>query len=149
MSETYPNAGPNCPQCGGGLRCVPKSKWFNADQWDSMKAGDYFCEKCPDNGRGKTGKCYWWESEVVSRADSPDAEKMVAKSLSEFAASEPRPKPSIERVQRIVGSPTKCTTVGHAPEPTLLEAAERYVAFDSIENFRALKAAVELAKGGG
>lgn len=36
-----------------------------------------------------------------------------------------------------------------ATEPTLLEAAERYVAFDSIENFRALKAAVELAKGGG
>ena len=53
-----------CPQCGGPLKKVPGSNWLNADQYAAVKAGDYFCETCPDNGRGNSGLCYWWEREV-------------------------------------------------------------------------------------
>jgi hypothetical protein len=37
---------------------------MNSEQWESMKAGDYFCRVCPDNGRGGSGLCYWNASEV-------------------------------------------------------------------------------------
>jgi len=37
---------------------------LNSDQFDSIKAGDFFCRKCPDNGRGITGLCYWWHYEL-------------------------------------------------------------------------------------
>lgn len=57
---------PTCPQCGGPLLKVrqPSESPWNADQFDSMKAGDYYCQHCPDNGRGKSGHCYWWEREL-------------------------------------------------------------------------------------
>ncbi len=53
-----------CPTCGGKLNYVPKSGNMNSDQWDAVKAGDWFCKACPDNGRGKTGYCYWFDSEI-------------------------------------------------------------------------------------
>lgn len=54
-----------CPGCRGELVEVPRhGKWLNDEQWAASKAGDWFCRKCPDNGRGKTGLCYWWDREV-------------------------------------------------------------------------------------
>lgn len=53
-----------CPQCGGTLQRVPGSNWLNSDQYAAVKAGDWFCETCPDNGRGQSGLCYWWDSEI-------------------------------------------------------------------------------------
>jgi hypothetical protein len=55
-----------CPGCGGNLKRVPNSNWLNEDQYASCKAGDWFCEICPDNGRGQSGLCYWWSAEVES-----------------------------------------------------------------------------------
>lgn len=59
-----------CPKCGGPLKeCPRRSNWLNDDQYASVKAGDYFCETCPDNDRGKSGLCYWWEHELPQPAD--------------------------------------------------------------------------------
>lgn len=56
-----------CPQCGSPLTEVPRrSNWLNADQYAASKAGDWFCESCPDNGRGNSGLCYFWDSEIES-----------------------------------------------------------------------------------
>jgi hypothetical protein len=57
---------PRCPTCGGELERVriPEGCMFNRDQWESMRAGDWYCETCPDNGRAKSGVCHWWDHEV-------------------------------------------------------------------------------------
>ena len=57
-----------CPTCGGQLERVPRSTNMNSDQWDAVKAGDWFCETCPDNDRGQTGLCYWFNSELEAHA---------------------------------------------------------------------------------
>lgn len=54
-----------CPNCSKPLKEVPRhSKWLNDDQYEASKAGDWFCENCPDNGRGNSGLCYFWDREV-------------------------------------------------------------------------------------
>lgn len=56
---------PSCPGCDGPLVEVPRhSKWLNDDQYDAQKAGDWYCETCPDNSRGLQRLCYWSDSEV-------------------------------------------------------------------------------------
>lgn len=55
---------PDCPTCGTKLERVPDSKWLNPDQYNSIKAGDWFCTVCPDNNRGHTCYCYWWAREI-------------------------------------------------------------------------------------
>ena len=59
---------PNCPQCGEPLQRVRQSEnsMLNSEQFDAIRAGDYFCEGCPPNGRSRTAYCYWWESEVTN-----------------------------------------------------------------------------------
>lgn len=39
------------------------NSYMNSHQFDACKAGDYYCEFCPSNGRGKT-LCYWWDKEL-------------------------------------------------------------------------------------
>jgi hypothetical protein len=58
-----------CPQCGGGLEPVRNDGALNSDQFDSVKAGDWYCPTCPDNGRGKYGGCYFWEREVQKKPE--------------------------------------------------------------------------------
>lgn len=53
-----------CPQCGGNLKRVPGSNWLNEYQYAAVKAGDWFCETCPDNDRGASGLCYFWDREI-------------------------------------------------------------------------------------
>ena len=54
-----------CPQCQNDLKEVPRrSNSLNQYQYEASKAGDWFCETCPDNGRGKTGFCYFSDAEV-------------------------------------------------------------------------------------
>lgn len=43
-----------CPDCGAPLKAVPEHRYLNSDQWDAIKAGDFFC----------TGTC---TSDVPSR----------------------------------------------------------------------------------
>ena len=56
-----------CPQCKSPLHKVTQNRDspLNRAQFDSCKAGDYYCEFCPDNGRGHSGLCYWWERELA------------------------------------------------------------------------------------
>ena len=58
-----------CPQCRGTVMLVTQGEyaWMNRDQFDAVKAGDYYCESCPPNDRAENGKhCYWWERELVA-----------------------------------------------------------------------------------
>lgn len=56
---------PTCPTCGTPLQEVRyEGGYFNRDQWDSMRAGDWFCDRCPSNGRGNTSFRYWWQREL-------------------------------------------------------------------------------------
>lgn len=56
-----------CPQCGGELERVRyPGGYLNRDQWESGKAGDWFCHTCPPNGRSAGNNyCYWQDKEVV------------------------------------------------------------------------------------
>lgn len=55
-----------CPQCGENLIKVLMNTNcpLNEEQFDSVRAGDYYCPKCPDNNRGRGKMCYWWKSEL-------------------------------------------------------------------------------------
>ena len=61
---------PKCPQCGNPLGEVRYSRdsMLNRDQWESQIAGNWFCNHCPDNGRGSSGKAYFWDREVEKQA---------------------------------------------------------------------------------
>lgn len=57
---------PLCPICAKPLEAVrynPDSM-LNEDQFASVRAGDWVCSTCPDNGRGWSGLCYWWSHEL-------------------------------------------------------------------------------------
>lgn len=55
-----------CPDCQQPLKIVRQTgeKLYNDDQFDAIKAGDYYCEKCPSNGRGNQPLKYWWAHEI-------------------------------------------------------------------------------------
>jgi len=61
-----------CPQCGSPLEqvCQSVNSMLNAEQFESVKAGDYYCPTCPDNDRGKDKKCYWWIKELPFSGDA-------------------------------------------------------------------------------
>lgn len=65
MSETVQA---KCPACRGELTRVVGNGMLNDDQFDSIKAGDWYCRACPENGRGKMNYCYWWSSELNKEA---------------------------------------------------------------------------------
>jgi hypothetical protein len=56
-----------CPSCKNPLQPVKQSpnSLLNAEQFDAIKVGDYYCETCPSNGRGKTNYCYYWTHELT------------------------------------------------------------------------------------
>lgn len=54
-----------CPTCGRPLVEVRyPGGALNREQWASIRAGDWWCETCPDNGRGRSGS-YWWTRELT------------------------------------------------------------------------------------
>jgi len=36
---------------------------LNDDQFDAIKAGDFYCDQCPGD-RGKSGLRYFWKAEL-------------------------------------------------------------------------------------
>ena len=56
-----------CPSCGKKLERVRQSanSVLNADQFDAVRAGDWFCQTCPSNGRGWSNVKYWWDRELM------------------------------------------------------------------------------------
>lgn len=57
---------PKCPTCGKNVYKVYRGSdsYLNQEQFDACKAGDFCCDKCPSNGRGKDDLCYWWNKEL-------------------------------------------------------------------------------------
>lgn len=56
--------GYKCPKCGELLYIVRESSgYLNEEQFDSIRAGDYYCKSCKGN-RGKSGYRYYWENEL-------------------------------------------------------------------------------------
>lgn len=67
MGETKP-----CPQCGKPLeRITYPGGYLNRDQWESVRAGDWWCEACPNNGRGRSG-AYFWNREITPTSPAPE-----------------------------------------------------------------------------
>jgi hypothetical protein len=69
---------PNCPQCGKPLEEVryPSDSMLNRDQWESVRAGDWWCKSCPYNGRAKNLiGAYFWDSEVAERGEVGQGER--------------------------------------------------------------------------
>lgn len=68
--------GAKCPQCSGKLEQLeynPKNL-LNYEQWYAVRAGDYVCRFCPDNGRSGSGRfAYFWESEVAGAKPAPQS----------------------------------------------------------------------------
>lgn len=60
-----------CPQCQQKLIKVEQSadSPLNKYQFESIKAGDWYCPLCPDNNRGNSKFCYWWEFELEDVED--------------------------------------------------------------------------------
>ena len=57
---------PKCLQCGQELRRVMQSadSPLNQDQFDSVKAGDWYCDHCIGGEAKETRHKYWWNSEL-------------------------------------------------------------------------------------
>ena len=55
-----------CPQCGSDLWPVFQSpgSYLNADQFDAVRAGDWYCTVCPDPST-RTGFTYFWDRDLV------------------------------------------------------------------------------------
>lgn len=49
-----------CFDCGKKLTWVPQAESLNSDQWDAIKAGDWFAE-C-ENATHPNGNCYFRET---------------------------------------------------------------------------------------
>jgi hypothetical protein len=39
---------------------------LNDDQFDAIRAGDWYCNTCPSNGRGNTPYRYFWNRELLT-----------------------------------------------------------------------------------
>lgn len=54
-----------CPKCKSELKCVtnPCGSMLNDEQFDAIKAGDYYCDSCHGN-RSDSGFRYFWKKEL-------------------------------------------------------------------------------------
>ena len=62
---------PLCPNCQKRLKAVhfdPQSM-LNRDQFESIKAGDWFCSTCTGDRGKRTGYRYYWDREVIFLSD--------------------------------------------------------------------------------
>jgi uncharacterized protein with PIN domain len=56
---------PKCPQCNKKLEKVTRDtgSYLNQDQFDAVRAGDWYCASCTGN-EARTGFKYWWNREL-------------------------------------------------------------------------------------
>lgn len=75
-----------CPQCDGPLEQVryPSGSMLNRDQFDSVRAGDFFCKACKGTN-AKSGYEYWWKSDLQRQAP-PTNDPTPADALAEHDA---------------------------------------------------------------
>lgn len=57
---------PNCPTCKAPLHVVRQSphSMLNAEQFDAVKPGVWFCDRCNDP-ESHTGRKYWWNRQIT------------------------------------------------------------------------------------
>lgn len=98
---TDKHAPATCPQCARVLERVTYSGgYLNPDQWASVRAGDWWCETCPSNGRGRSG-AYFWNSEVASTTpDSARAAGYAARGAGKFYGNCPYTDPVLRDAWR-------------------------------------------------
>jgi hypothetical protein len=48
-----------CSDCGTKLVPVPQDTRLNEDQWDAVKAGDFYCSGTCTSGKAQSGKRYF------------------------------------------------------------------------------------------
>lgn len=79
-----------CPNCSAYLKKVryDPNSMLNADQFDAVKRGDWFCEKCADSGETYR---YFWESDLALAAA--------------WALSADDARAEIERLKAIINTP--------------------------------------------
>jgi hypothetical protein len=72
-----------CPKCGLPLKEVryPSDSYFNRDQWESQRAGDWYCDKCPSEV-ARSGYSYFWEADFKNK---PEPDLATWKSRAEKA----------------------------------------------------------------
>lgn len=63
--QKEPKAVKKCPDCEGKLSPVFRrdGSMLNSEQFNSIRAGDYYCTKCPGNF-SRTGYRYFWERDL-------------------------------------------------------------------------------------
>jgi hypothetical protein len=68
----------NCPDCTELLEKVyyPSNSMLNEEQFNSVRAGDYYCRNCKGN-RGNTGFRYFWESELEQAVSQSSPTKVL------------------------------------------------------------------------
>jgi hypothetical protein len=69
----------NCPDCGTLLKAVRQSESspLNREQFDAVKAGDFYCDTCPSNDRGNQPFRYFWKTELLDQCQHEDFEAAV------------------------------------------------------------------------
>lgn len=60
---------PICPTCRGPLEAVryEQGSMINREQFDSIRAGDWYCTACPGT-EAKSGYKYWWDKDLAAEA---------------------------------------------------------------------------------
>lgn len=60
-----------CPECKNELFPVlqDRSSPLNYEQFESVRAGDYYCENCTGS-RGNSGYRYFWKKELIKQNPS-------------------------------------------------------------------------------
>lgn len=58
-----------CPTCGGELRAVTydRDSMLNSEQFDAVRAGDFYCKICKSTD-ARSGYKYWWKEDLQPKA---------------------------------------------------------------------------------
>lgn len=67
-----------CPSCVAYLKKVRRDEnsMLNAEQFDAVKLGDWFCDKCADHGEKYR---YFWDRDLVADASTQGAHERLAR----------------------------------------------------------------------
>lgn len=102
-----------CPQCGGRLEAVtyPSDSMLNRDQFDSVRAGDWYCTNCK-GVEARSGHKYWWDSDLGK--SSQQCSRCVALATPPTAAVEAVEgmRMALEEM-RIAAGRQECFVCGH------------------------------------
>lgn len=55
-----------CPECSADLVSVPRDSMLNPDQWDAVKAGDYYCSGECRSDKARSGKLYFRREQLTT-----------------------------------------------------------------------------------